>query len=51
MTNNPEKVEDMEKNGIAVVERVNHELPAHGGDRKYLETKKERFGHFLSLEH
>ncbi len=51
MTNNPEKVEEMEKNGIAVVERVNHELPVHEGDRKYLETKKERFGHLLSLDH
>jgi len=51
MTNNPEKVEDMEKNGITVTERVSHELPAHDGDLKYLETKKERFGHFLSLDH
>jgi 3,4-dihydroxy 2-butanone 4-phosphate synthase / GTP cyclohydrolase II len=51
LTNNPEKVEDMERNGIAVVERVQHELPAGRDDRKYLETKKERFGHFLALDH
>lgn len=51
MTNNPEKVADMESNGIPVTERVNHELPAHDGDRAYLATKKERFGHLLSLEH
>lgn len=51
MTNNPEKVADMERNGIAVTERVRHELPAHGDDRRYLETKRERFGHLLSLDH
>jgi 3,4-dihydroxy 2-butanone 4-phosphate synthase/GTP cyclohydrolase II len=51
MTNNPEKVAEMEKYGVAVAERVNHELPAHDGDRRYLETKKERFGHLLGLDH
>ena len=51
MTNNPEKVEEMEKNGVSVVERVSHELPVHAHDRKYLETKRERFGHFLELDH
>jgi 3,4-dihydroxy 2-butanone 4-phosphate synthase/GTP cyclohydrolase II len=51
MTNNTEKVDDMEKNGITVTERVSHELPAHKDDRKYLATKKERFGHLLALDH
>jgi len=51
MTNNPEKVAEMEKYGVAVAERVNHELPAHDDDRRYLETKKERFGHLLDLDH
>lgn len=51
MTNNPEKVADMENNGVRVTERVNHELPAHEHDRAYLETKKERFGHLLRLDH
>lgn len=51
MTNNPEKVEDLERNGIAVSERVPHELPAHEHDREYLETKKQRFGHLLDLNH
>lgn len=50
MTNNPEKVEALEKEGIRVVERVQHELPSHEHDRKYLETKKSRFGHFLELD-
>ncbi len=51
MTNNPEKIAAIEAEGIAVTERVQHELPTHEHDRKYLETKKERFGHFLALDH
>jgi GTP cyclohydrolase II len=51
MTNNPEKVQAMEKAGVRVSERVQHELPAHEADRRYLETKRERFGHFLELDH
>lgn len=51
LTNNPEKVADMETNGIRVAERVQHELPVHSHDRDYLQTKKERFGHFLELDH
>lgn len=51
MTNNPEKVAELEKHGIAVTERIQHELPAHEHDRAYLETKRERFGHFLELDH
>ncbi len=49
MTNNPEKVSELEKYGIKVSERVQHELPVHSHVQKYLETKKEKFGHYLSL--
>lgn len=51
LTNNQEKVVAMEKGGVIVTERVQHELPAHEHDKKYLTTKQERFGHFLDLEH
>lgn len=51
LTNNPEKVEAVEKYGLKVNERVHHEIPAHGHNRSYLETKKERFGHLLHLDH
>ncbi len=51
LTNNPEKVEAMEKSGVHVSERVQHELPPHEHDHLYLETKRERFGHFLELDH
>jgi len=50
LTNNPEKVGDLEKHGIRVVERVRHELPAHADDRDYLLTKRQRFGHWLELD-
>jgi GTP cyclohydrolase II len=51
MTNNPAKVAAMEAQGLPVVERVPHELPPHEHDQRYLETKKERFGHLLALDH
>lgn len=51
MTNNPEKVEAMERSGVTVSERVQHELPPHRHNLDYLETKKERFGHMLELDH
>ncbi|HEY9053286.1 MAG TPA: GTP cyclohydrolase II [Rectinemataceae bacterium] len=51
LTNNPEKVMELEKHGVRVSERVSHELPPHEHDRAYLETKRERFGHYLGLDH
>jgi 3,4-dihydroxy 2-butanone 4-phosphate synthase/GTP cyclohydrolase II len=51
MTNNPEKVAELESRGIAVDERVRHELPVHEHDKLYLETKREKFGHLLELDH
>ncbi len=51
LTNNPEKVAELEQYGIKVTERVPHELPPHLHNREYLKTKKERFGHLLELDH
>lgn len=50
LTNNPDKVGELEKYGLKVVERVPHELPAHEHDRDYLLTKRRRFGHWLELD-
>jgi 3,4-dihydroxy 2-butanone 4-phosphate synthase/GTP cyclohydrolase II len=50
MTNNPEKVEAVEKHGIKVTDRVDHEPGKAEENRKYLKTKKEKFGHFLHVE-
>jgi GTP cyclohydrolase II len=47
MTNNPAKVEGLERCGIAVVERVPHVFPANGHNERYLETKAAKFGHLL----
>ena len=48
MTNNPAKVEALEANGIEVVERVPHQLPANPHNVRYLATKRDRAGHLLT---
>jgi len=50
LTNNPAKVDDLEHEGIAVVERVPHSVPANPHNRAYLTTKATRAGHFLENE-
>jgi GTP cyclohydrolase II len=47
MTNNPEKIAQLERYGIAVVERVAHAFPSNGHNENYLRTKAERAGHLL----
>ncbi len=50
MTNNPCKMQALQKYGINVAERV--ELPTYttGDNRAYLSTKKDKLGHLLSIE-
>ena len=48
ITNNPEKVEQLNQ-FVTVSERVPLELPLSEFNEKYMETKKERFGHYLSI--
>ncbi|MBO9714720.1 GTP cyclohydrolase II [Sphingomonas sp.] len=47
LTNNPEKVAQLEATGIAVVERVPHILPANPHNERYLAAKRDRTGHQL----
>jgi GTP cyclohydrolase II len=47
MTNNPAKVAALEAQGIKVVERVAHQLPANPHNVRYLATKRDRAGHLL----
>ena len=47
LTNNPDKVEQLSRCGIEVVERVPHSFPANGHNEFYLRTKKQRSGHLL----
>jgi GTP cyclohydrolase II len=47
LSNNPEKVRQLEESGIKVVERVPCQPRASKISRKYLETKKAKMGHLL----
>ncbi|WP_119167350.1 GTP cyclohydrolase II [Algihabitans albus] len=47
MTNNPEKLEQLARWGIAVTERVQHSFPSNGHNEAYLATKATKFGHLL----
>jgi GTP cyclohydrolase II len=49
MTNNPEKIAGLERNGIAVVERVPLIVGWNSGNARYRAAKAERLGHLLSL--
>ncbi len=51
MTNNPNKVKGISKYDIKVVERVPIEMNPNPLNRKYLQTKKEKLGHLIGLEH
>ena len=47
MTNNPEKVARLEKEGVEVVERLPLALPTNPHNEQYLATKRDRTGHQL----
>ena len=49
LTNNPQKVTDLEEGGIEVVERVPHEVVPRPENQQYLRTKAERLGHLLGI--
>ncbi len=49
LTNNPRKVEELEKYGIEVVERVPIVVDANPENERYLRTKEEKLGHFLGM--
>jgi len=49
LTNNPDKVEQLEAHGVVVSERVPHVLPPNVHNVGYLRTKATRSGHFIDL--
>lgn len=49
LTNNPDKLEQLEKSGIEIVERLPLQIPAHVENRTYLQTKQEKFHHLLHI--
>jgi GTP cyclohydrolase II len=48
LTNNPAKVGGLQAAGIAVAERVPHQMPANPHNADYLATKRKRSGHLLA---
>jgi GTP cyclohydrolase II len=49
LTNNPDKVAQLQKHGITISERISLELPVAESAAFYMKTKKDRFGHELNL--
>lgn len=47
LTNNPRKIIGLEGYGLRVIERVAIEIPPRQENAKYLETKREKLGHWL----
>ena len=50
MTNNPRKIQELEKLGTRVNGRIPHVIPATEWNRFYLETKARRSGHLIEFE-
>ncbi len=49
MSNNPEKIEALERAGVAVTERVPCQAAPMDSTEDYLRTKKEKMGHLLDV--
>ena len=49
MTNNPDKIRQLEAASVTVSRRIPHEIAAGEHNRHYLETKARRAGHLLEL--
>ena len=49
LTNNPDKVQALSEYGLNVTERLPIEIAPRQSNRKYLQTKRAKFGHLLSL--
>jgi 3,4-dihydroxy 2-butanone 4-phosphate synthase / GTP cyclohydrolase II len=47
MTNNPKKIVGLEGYGLEVVERIPIEIEPNETNQKYLETKRDKLGHFI----
>ena len=47
LTNNPKKIESLEKYGINVKERIDSETEPTAENKKYLETKRDKMGHYI----
>ncbi len=50
ITNNPRKIQELEKHGIVVEQRVPIEVGHHRENLPYLKTKAEKMAHLLTLK-
>jgi len=51
ISNNPGKLQALEEAGLKIVERVSIEVESSEPAARYLQTKKEKLGHLLELNH
>ena len=49
MTNNPDKVAQLEQHDISVMQRVEHKAGICSENKEYLRTKAQRMGHILRI--
>lgn len=49
LTNNPDKIKELEKYGIQITERVPLQTGLNKTNEQYMETKLHKFGHMLNL--
>jgi len=49
LTNNPKKIEGLEKYKLKITERIPIIISANNINKKYLKTKKEKLGHMIEL--
>ncbi|MGG5305768.1 GTP cyclohydrolase II [Enterococcus pernyi] len=49
LTNNPDKVTELQQDGIAIIDRVPIETVPQKENQAYLKTKRDKFHHYLSV--
>jgi GTP cyclohydrolase II len=50
MTNNPNKIHQLEQHGIRIAGRIPHVMPPNEHNRFYLKTKASRSGHYIDFD-